>query len=42
LGEFASDVLASARVLPAVLTESGFVFEHDSIESAMRWLVDQV
>jgi uncharacterized protein (TIGR01777 family) len=41
LGEFASDVLASARVLPSVLTASGFVFEHDTIGSAMRWLVDQ-
>ena len=41
LGEFAGDVLASARVLPSVLTASGFVFEHDTIENAMRWLVDQ-
>lgn len=42
LGEFASDVLASARILPSVLTASGFVFEHDTIQSAMRWLVEQV
>jgi len=41
LGEFASDILASARVLLTVLAESGFVFEHDNIHSAMRWLVDQ-
>ena len=41
LGEFASDILASARILPSVLTASGFVFEHDTIQSAMRWLVDQ-
>jgi uncharacterized protein len=40
LGEFASDVLASDRILPSVLTASGFVFDHDTIESAMRWLVD--
>lgn len=40
LGEFASDILASERVLPSVLTASGFVFDHDTIESAMRWLVD--
>jgi len=40
LGEFASDILGSQRVLPSVLTASGFVFEHDTIESAMRWLVD--
>ena len=41
LGEFASDILASARILPSVLTASGFVFEHDTIESAMRWLIGQ-
>ena len=41
LGEFASDILASQRVLPSVLTASGFVFDHDTIESAMRWLVEQ-
>jgi uncharacterized protein (TIGR01777 family) len=40
LGEFASDVLASDRILPSVLTASGFVFDHDTIERAMRWLVD--
>jgi uncharacterized protein len=41
LGEFAGDILASQRILPSVLTASGFVFDHDTIESAMRWLVDQ-
>ena len=41
LGEFASDVLASERILPSVLTASGFVFEHDTIERAMGWLTDQ-
>jgi uncharacterized protein (TIGR01777 family) len=41
LGAFASDVLASQRVLPSALTASGFVFDHDTIEAAMRWLVDQ-
>jgi uncharacterized protein (TIGR01777 family) len=41
LGEFASDVIASDRILPSVLTASGFVFDHDTIESAMRWLVAQ-
>ncbi|HZW44357.1 MAG TPA: TIGR01777 family oxidoreductase [Dermatophilaceae bacterium] len=40
LGEFASDILGSQRGLPSVLTASGFVFDHDTIESAMRWLVD--
>lgn len=41
LGGFAGDILASARILPSVLTASGFVFENDTIESAMRWVVDQ-
>ncbi|MEO6145408.1 MAG: TIGR01777 family oxidoreductase [Dermatophilaceae bacterium] len=41
LGGFASDILASERIMPSVLTASGFVFDHDTIESAMRWLVDQ-
>ena len=40
LGEFASDILGSQRVLPSVLTASGFVFDHDTIDNAMRWLVD--
>jgi uncharacterized protein (TIGR01777 family) len=40
LGEFATDILGGQRVLPSVLTASGFVFDHDTIESAMRWLVD--
>jgi uncharacterized protein (TIGR01777 family) len=40
LGEFASDILASARILPSVLTASGFMFDHDTIQSAMHWLVD--
>jgi uncharacterized protein (TIGR01777 family) len=39
LGEFASDILGSQRALPSVLTASGFVFDHDTIESAMSWLV---
>jgi uncharacterized protein len=38
LGEFAGDVLSSARVMPSVLTASGFVFEHDTLEDALRWL----
>jgi len=41
LGEFASDVLASQRVMPNVLTASGFVFDHETIDSALRWLVAQ-
>jgi uncharacterized protein len=42
LGEFAADILASARVVPGVLTTSGFDFEHENIESAVRWLADQI
>jgi NAD dependent epimerase/dehydratase family enzyme len=41
LGEFASDILSSARIMPSALTASGFVFDHDTIEAAMRWLVEQ-
>ena len=41
LGDFASDILASQRIQPSALTASGFVFDHDTIEGAMRWLVDQ-
>jgi uncharacterized protein (TIGR01777 family) len=41
LGEFASDILSSARIMPSALTASGFVFDHDTIDSAMRWLVTQ-
>lgn len=41
LGEFAADILASAYILPGVLTSSGFEFTHETIERAMIWLVDQ-
>ena len=37
IGEFASDILASDRMLPTVLTDAGFAFEHPDIESAARW-----
>jgi uncharacterized protein (TIGR01777 family) len=42
LGEFAADILASARVTPGVLTASGFQFEHDTIETALGWLAGQI
>jgi uncharacterized protein (TIGR01777 family) len=42
LGEFAADILASAYIRPGVLTATGFEFEHHTIGSAMRWLVDQI
>jgi uncharacterized protein len=41
MGEFAGDILASQRVLPGVLTASGFTLDHDTIESALRWLVER-
>ncbi len=36
LGEFSSEVLGSARVLPTALLESGFAFADPTIESALR------
>jgi uncharacterized protein len=36
LGEFANDVLSSARVLPNVLVDHGFGFEFPDLESALR------
>lgn len=36
LGEFSTEVLGSARVLPAVLTDAGFGFQDPTIESAVR------
>ena len=37
LGEFASDVLSSAHVSPAILTGAGFAHEHHDIAGALRW-----
>ena len=36
LGEFSTEVLGSARVVPAVLERSGFGFQDPTIESAIR------
>jgi len=36
LGEFSTEVLGSARVMPAVLERSGFRFQDPTIESAIR------
>ena len=36
LGEFSTEVLGSARVMPTVLEESGFRFQDPTIESAIR------
>lgn len=41
LGEFADDVLGSARVMPSALTASGFTFEQDTLGRAAEWLVEQ-
>jgi hypothetical protein len=38
LGEFSQEVLGSARVIPRVLIDAGFVFQDPNIESAMRTL----
>lgn len=37
LGEFAGEVLGGQRALPAVLTDAGFTFTHQDVESALRW-----
>lgn len=39
LGEFAQTVLGSQKVIPAVLSERGFVFEHNDVAVAADWLV---
>ena len=38
LGELASDVLASQRVLPDRLMDHGFEFHHDDLDAAVHWL----
>jgi uncharacterized protein (TIGR01777 family) len=38
-GEFAHEALISQRVLPGVLTASSFRYEHQDLESALRWVV---
>ncbi|UQX87277.1 TIGR01777 family oxidoreductase [Jatrophihabitans telluris] len=40
LGQFADEgVLVSQRVIPQVLQDSGYAFEHDNLEAALRWAV---
>jgi uncharacterized protein len=36
LGEFSTEVLGSARVIPSVLESTGFTFEDPALESALR------
>ncbi|EWS99590.1 epimerase [Intrasporangium oryzae NRRL B-24470] len=38
VGEFADSIVASQRIRPARLLESGFAFEHPDLETAIRWL----
>lgn len=40
LGEMATEILASARALPTVLTEAGFTFDHPDLATAMAWITD--
>jgi NAD dependent epimerase/dehydratase family enzyme len=37
LGEFSSEVLDSARILPRRLLDAGFTFDDPTIESALAW-----
>lgn len=40
LGEFSTEVLGSARVIPAVLEQKGFTFMDPTVESAIRQALD--
>ena len=39
LGEFASDILGSQRIVGEVLAASGFRHQHADLESAVNWLL---
>lgn len=39
IGEFASEILGSQRVLPSRLTAAGFTFEHDTLAKAVAWVL---
>ena len=41
LGEFAGDILASDRMVPAALTAAGFTFHHPDIDAAARWVLQR-
>lgn len=41
LGELSEDVTGSQRMVPEVLTASGFDFAHADLDHAARWLADQ-
>lgn len=36
LGEFSTEILSSARVIPEVLETSGFTWQDPTVESAIR------
>ncbi len=40
IGEFADSVLASQRIHPVALNESGFTFEHPDLASGVSWLLE--
>jgi uncharacterized protein (TIGR01777 family) len=42
LGDFSSEILGSIRALPAVLTASGFAWQHRTIDEAADWVARQV
>jgi uncharacterized protein (TIGR01777 family) len=39
VGEFADRILDSQRVVPSRLTETGFVFEHPELGTAVKWML---
>lgn len=42
LGEFATEVLSSKRVLPRAALDAGFCFRHATVTEALRWSLDDV
>lgn len=41
LGEFAQDMMASQRMLPQVLLDHGFSFDHAELPDAIGWVLEQ-
>ncbi|MDO5741279.1 MAG: TIGR01777 family oxidoreductase, partial [Ornithinimicrobium sp.] len=41
IGEMASEILGSQRVLPTVLDEAGFTQDHPDLPRAVAWLLDE-
>jgi len=42
LGDFSSEVLGSIRALPAVLSASGFAWQHPAVGDAAAWVAQEV